>query len=289
MLKKSNRKILVGVISSALFSVSSVSLVLAEDNQTHNLMSGSGEPVLSNQEGNCVKTPVSPNDPNRPFEVCGDVRDSDGDGVFDDKDECPNTPKDAKVDERGCPDSDNDGVADDKDDCPNNTPEEISAGVDSRGCPRDSDGDGVPDYRDRCPNTPRGQVVRADGCAESDVRSVDVSTLSADVSFAVNKSDLRSEARQILDEKAAQIIQLNDVIFDVIVVGHTDSTGSNKYNQSLSERRAASVMNYLISKGVSASVIKAHGEGEDRPIASNNTKDGRAKNRRVEISVRKIQ
>jgi len=261
MLKKSNRKILVGLISTVLFSMASVSI--ADEDQTHNLMSGSGDPVLSTQEGNCVKTPVSPNDPNKPFEVCGDVT----------------TP----------PDSDNDGVPDKDDDCPNNTPEEISAGVDSRGCPRDTDGDGVPDYRDRCPNTPRGAVVRADGCAESDVRSVDVSTLAADVSFDVNKSDLRPEARQILDAKAVQIMQLNDVIFDVIIVGHTDSTGSNQYNQGLSERRAASVMNYLISKGVSPSVIKAHGEGEDHPIASNNTREGRAKNRRVEISVRKIQ
>ena len=288
MLKKSNRKILVGVVSSALFSVASVSL-LADENRTHNLINGSGDPVLSGQEGQCVKTPVSPNDPNRPFEVCGDIADSDGDGVYDDKDECPNTPKGEKVDERGCHDSDNDGVPNDRDDCPNNTPEEISAGVDSRGCPKDTDGDGVPDYRDRCPNSPPGSKVRADGCAEGDVRSVDVSTLSADVSFAVNKSDLRPEARQILDAKAAQIIQLNDVVYDVIVVGHTDSTGSRAYNQGLSERRAASVMNYLISKGVSASVIKAHGEGEDRPIASNKTRAGRAQNRRVEISVRKIQ
>jgi len=289
MLKKTNRKFLVGIISSALFSMASTPLIAADDDRTHNLISGSGDPVLSGQKGNCVKTPVSPNDPNRPFELCGDVSDSDGDGVYDDKDECPNTPKGAKVDERGCPDSDNDGVPDDRDDCPNNTPEEISAGVDSRGCPKDSDGDGVPDYRDRCPNSPPGAVVRADGCSEGDVRSVDVSTLSADVSFDVNKSDLRHEARQILDAKAAQIMQLNDVIFDVIIVGHTDSTGSNSYNQGLSERRAASVMNYLINQGVSPSVIKAHGEGEENPIASNNTREGRAKNRRVEISVRKIQ
>ncbi len=89
-------------------------------------------------------------------------KDSDGDGVYDNVDQCPNTPKGVKVDATGCPiDSDKDGVPDYKDHCPD-TP--LGVKVDENGCPLDSDGDGVPDYKDKCPNTPAGTKVDENGC-----------------------------------------------------------------------------------------------------------------------------
>ena len=96
------------------------------------------------------------------FHLGGTAKDSDHDGVPDDKDACPNTPLGAVVDKRGCPiDSDGDGVPDGIDQCPN-TPK--GATVDAKGCPTDSDGDGVPDGIDQCPNTPKGATVDAKGC-----------------------------------------------------------------------------------------------------------------------------
>ena len=90
------------------------------------------------------------------------IKDADGDGIADNKDKCPNTPKGVKVDAFGCPiDTDGDGVADYLDKCPD-TP--AGAAVDASGCPLDSDGDGVPDYLDKCPNTPAGVAVDAKGC-----------------------------------------------------------------------------------------------------------------------------
>jgi OmpA-OmpF porin, OOP family len=96
------------------------------------------------------------------FHLGGPPKDSDHDGVPDDKDLCPDTPRGATVDVHGCPmDSDHDGVPDGIDQCPN-TP--LGAKVDAKGCPIDSDGDGVPDGIDQCPNTPKGAVVDAKGC-----------------------------------------------------------------------------------------------------------------------------
>jgi OmpA-OmpF porin, OOP family len=94
------------------------------------------------------------------------TEDSDGDGVEDSKDQCPNTPPGVAVDATGCPlDSDKDGVPDYQDKCPN-TPKGVA--VDQNGCPLDSDGDGVPDKFDQCPNTPPGVKVDAHGCPDSD-------------------------------------------------------------------------------------------------------------------------
>jgi len=199
--------------------------------------------------------------------------DSDGDGVPDYQDKCPNTPAGVKVDSSGCPlDSDGDGVPDYQDKCPN-TPAGVK--VDSSGCPLDSDGDGVPDYKDQCPGTPPGVKVNQLGCPEREP------IILKGVNFAFDSAELTPESHTILDGVAGILTKHPDL--KVTIAGHTDSIGTAAYNKKLSQRRAESVMNYLISRGVNPANLTAVGFGEERPIASNDTAEGRAKNRRVEL------
>jgi OOP family OmpA-OmpF porin len=196
--------------------------------------------------------------------------DSDGDGVPDCKDKCPDTPKGVAVDSKGCPlDSDGDGVPDYLDKCPK-TPKGVA--VDSKGCPLDSDGDGVPDYLDKCPGTLKGVPVNVDGCF----------TLKG-LHFDTDKAELKTGLGYFkeLDLVADVLIKNPDVKGEV--QGHTDNVGSAEYNQNLSERRAASVKEYLVSKGIAAERLEVKGYGLTMPIASNDTKEGRAKNRRVQL------
>ena len=210
--------------------------------------------------------------------ICGAnaaAADEDGDGVPNDRDKCPKTPAGVKVFSNGCPlDSDADGVPDYLDKCPN-TPR--GAEVNADGCPIDSDGDGVPDGIDQCPGTEPGTKVEADGCPPMG----GVMMTIEDVNFAFDSARLRPEAFAILD-RAWQAMQAN-MSLNVKLVGHTDSIGPEAYNQGLSERRAKSVMDYLLKNGVAASRMTMMGRGESQPIASNATREGRAQNRRVEI------
>ncbi|MEE9530682.1 MAG: OmpA family protein [Syntrophobacteria bacterium] len=195
--------------------------------------------------------------------------DSDGDGVVDEVDKCPNTPRGITVNARGCPpDSDGDGVPDYLDQCPG-TP--LGVAVDNSGCPFDSDGDGVADHLDKCPNTPKGATVNEAGCW----------SLQATTLYDSNSSYIRTEAYPLLDE-VASILEKNPEM-EVEVQGHTDNTGSAKYNQWLSEKRAQKVEDYLVSKGVDPSRLEAKGYGLTQPVASNATGEGRAQNRRVEL------
>jgi OOP family OmpA-OmpF porin len=177
-------------------------------------------------------------------------------------------------------DSDGDGVPDIKDDCPN-TPR--GATVDARGCPHDSDGDGVWDGIDQCPNTPRGTEVDAKGCPikkalfEPEKRKL----ILEGVNFEFDRAKLLPESYAVLDRVAASLKDWPEI--RVEVGGYTDSKGSDGYNRRLSERRAQAVRDYLISKGIGASRLSAKGYGESDPIASNDTEAGRAKNRRVEL------
>ena len=108
-------------------------------------------------------------------------------------------------------------------------------------------------------------------------------TLAADVLFDFDKSILKTEGKNKLDDLATKVKAINLEV--VIAIGHTDSIGSDAYNQKLSVRRAESVKAYLVSKGVEPNRIYTEGKGEKQPVASNKTKDGRQKNRRVEIEV----
>jgi len=173
-------------------------------------------------------------------------------------------------------DSDGDGVTDDLDQCPN-TP--AGAAVDARGCELDSDGDGVVDSKDKCPNTPAGTEVDADGCAIVVVINLE------GVNFRTNSADLVDGAAGILDEQAATLAANTGIAIEV--AGHTDADGAADYNQQLSQKRAEAVRDYLIGKGVAAERISAAGYGESEPVASNDTREGKAQNRRVELRIQK--
>jgi len=106
-------------------------------------------------------------------------------------------------------------------------------------------------------------------------------TLAADVLFDFDKAVLKPEGKSKLDDLAGKVKAINLEV--VIAIGHTDSIGSDAYNQKLSVRRAEAVKAYMVSKGVEPNRIYTEGKGEKQPVASNKTKEGRQKNRRVEI------
>ncbi len=193
--------------------------------------------------------------------------DSDGDGVYDHVDQCPNTPQGVAVDGSGCPmDSDGDGVYDDLDKCPD-TPKEAT--VDAVGCPLDSDGDGVFDYLDKCPDTPKGATVDETGCW----------AFGGEIFFDFDKSELKPAACPLLKE-FVNILEKNPEM-RVEIQGHTDSEGDEVYNQTLSEKRAMAVKAYLVKQGINSNRLETKGYGSSNPITSNDTKEGRHKNRRV--------
>ncbi len=198
--------------------------------------------------------------------------DTDGDGVTDDLDQCPDTPKGAPVDAKGCPlDSDGDGVFDYLDQCPD-TPK--GAPVDAKGCPLDSDGDGVFDYLDQCPGTPKGTLVDDKGCELK---------LTLHINFDFDKAVIKPEFKGELD-KAAAFVRANSNVPFIVLTGHTDSKGKDAYNMKLSQRRANAVRQALITNyGLDATKLKAKGMGETQPVATNDTEEGRYQNRRVEL------
>lgn len=184
----------------------------------------------------------------------------------------------------GSPDSDGDGVPDDADLCPN-TPRGVK--VDSKGCPVDSDGDGVPDAIDKCPGTPKGVRVDSSGCPKGDTGE-GPNRRFEDVHFEFDKSDLTDYARAILDNASKAIGGLSQKYpsLKVDVSGHTDWIGTDAYNQALSERRANSVKQYMVRKGVDSRRINTYAYGESKPVATNETDEGRAQNRRAEVRTR---
>jgi outer membrane protein OmpA-like peptidoglycan-associated protein len=212
---------------------------------------------------------------------CSLPKDADGDGVLDDADGCADTPKGEKVDEKGCPlpkDADGDGVTDDVDACADSP---AGQPVDAKGCPQDGDGDGVNDAADRCPSTPSGVEVDAEGCQVL-FQPTKKTLILEGVTFETGKSTLTPESETILKGVAESLVA-NDSI-RVQVTGHTDNTGSLALNRRLSRARADAVRTYLISGGVAESRLTARGFGPDQPIASNKTAEGRAQNRRVELT-----
>lgn len=144
----------------------------------------------------------------------------------------------------------------------------------------DSDKDGVVDGVDQCPNTLEGLEVNSVGCVETDKAQ---SVILQGVTFEFDSARLTPNARSILVQAADAL--KGQPGLKVELAGHTDSVGSEAYNQQLSQRRAESVRNYLLDLGVDPDQLTAVGYGESRPIRSNDTEQGRERNRRVEFNV----
>ncbi len=251
---------------------------------------------VSDRKDKCPGTP-----PGVAVDEDGCPLDRDGDGVPDYKDDCPDEPGDPKF--NGCPDRDGDGIADKDDDCP-----DVPGLAKFKGCP-DTDEDGVPDPQDKCPNTPKGCPVDANGCPlDSDGDGVidcedkcpteagpasnngcpDWQDLSLEnILFDFDKSDLKSAGKDELDGLANTLNSAKE--YDIEVGGHTDNIGTEAYNMKLSERRAQSVVKYLLMKGVNNAYIVEHYYGESKPAVPNTSIQNRQKNRRVEFEVAKVR
>jgi outer membrane protein OmpA-like peptidoglycan-associated protein len=234
--------------------------------------------------------------------------DSDGDGIKDKRDKCPGTPPGAIVDKSGCPiDTDHDGVVDGIDECPR-TPRmavgfvdmfgcQIDADfdgvpdyrdtcrasltgvvVDDYGCPVDSDGDGVYDGRDDCPDTPPGIEVDGRGCM--DIAFLN-DTLRIHIEYQSGSFEVDVRTRERLQPLIRKLKILTDV--RIKILGYTDNVGPAEANQSLSQKRANRMRDWLAGEGIERERMTPIGKGETNFIASNQTADGRAKNRRIEL------
>ena len=223
----------------------------------------------------CPDTPAGVSVTSRGCEIQRIEDDNDNDRVPNSRDDCPNTPAGSPVDPRGCSlDSDMDGVPTDRDRCPGSRP---GADVNEFGCENDNDNDKVADHHDRCLDTRPGVKVDVYGCEIRDIISL------PGVNFQTG-SDLLAPGAEDLIEIAAQTLNQNPSIL-IEVAGHTDSQGNDVNNLGLSDRRAKTVYDYLFLYGVDPDRMTFKGYGESEPIADNSTAEGRAINRRVELRV----
>jgi outer membrane protein OmpA-like peptidoglycan-associated protein len=203
--------------------------------------------------------------------------DRDGDGILDADDKCPDQPGPATT--HGCPDGDKDGVADKDDKCP-----ALVGTVENHGCPADSDKDGVADIDDQCPSVPGDPANK--GCPVYKAVKVtnDRIELSEKIFFAFDKTEILPKSDGLLDEVVKALSDHANL--RVKILGHTDSSGTEKHNQELSEGRAGAVRDYLVSHGIDAArIVEARGYGSSQPIDTNKTLEGRENNRRVEFLI----
>ncbi len=246
-------------------------------------------------------SPVTPPAPPAPV-----VTDRDGDGVLDVNDKCPDVAGLASL--QGCPDRDRDGIADAEDKCP-----DVAGLARYQGCPvPDTDGDGVNDELDKCPTV--AGLARYQGCPipDTDGDGVNdeedkcinekgpasnfgcpvigediikrVKLAAENIFFATGKATLLPKSYPKLKDMVA--ILNENTSFKLQIDGHTDIVGDDAANQTLSEQRAAAVKDYLVSQGIAENRISSAGYGETKPVADNNTAAGKARNRRVEMTVR---
>lgn len=206
------------------------------------------------------------------------VPDTDKDGINDDNDKCPTVPGLAKYEGCPVPDTDKDGINDEEDKCPT-----VPGVARYQGCPvPDTDKDGINDEEDKCPTEPG--VPAQQGCPEiTEQVTKTVAMAAKNVYFETASTKLRAQSFPKLDE-LVKVLKENPSL-KLKIDGHTDNVGQDDYNMKLSDGRAASVKNYLISKGIDASRLESEGFGETKPVDTNNTAKGRQNNRRVEMKV----
>jgi OmpA-OmpF porin, OOP family len=224
----------------------------------------------------------------------GDVNDRDGDRIPDDLDKCPDDPEDYDQfeDDDGCPDPDNDAdkILDVDDLCPNE-PEDVDGFEDTDGCPDlDNDRDRIPDKLDKCPNEPEvyNGFQDDDGCPDRGVatRVEDGIVVLEAIQFEYDQAVIKQSSFYILDAVVATMNGNPDIAL-LEVQGHTDERGDDAYNLDLSERRAAAVMQYLVTHGVAAKRLDSHGYGETQPLDKRHNDAAWTKNRRVDFVLRK--
>ncbi|HCS20691.1 MAG TPA: hypothetical protein DIW47_09060 [Bacteroidetes bacterium] len=236
--------------------------------------------------------------------------DTDGDGIIDEKDSCPEQA--GPIETNGCPDRDKDGILDHMDECP-----DVFGLAELNGCP-DRDGDGISDNLDKCPDVPG--IVRFSGCPDTDgdgvpdhvdlcpmeigtvenngcpkvVEKIDILEIPEEeqeilkvafdnLEFAIGSAEISSGSFASLD----QLVELMNKRpeYRIYIAGHTDNTGNAKKNEQLSLDRANAVRDYLAAKGINPTRIKTEGFGASRPVDTNDSPEGRQKNRRVEFRV----
>lgn len=225
---------------------------------------------IKDDEDACPEVPGS-----REYQGCPD---KDADGVFDFLDACPEVagPKE----NNGCPwpDTDGDGLLDKDDDCPT-----LAGPKTNKGCPiKDTDSDGTVDKDDDCPNTPGPKDNKGCPVIEQEIIEV-LKTAFDNLEFETAKDIIKEESKPSLDELAAVLLKKST--WKLEIAGHTDNVGDDDKNLVLSKKRAESLKNYLVSKGVEATRLTTLFFGETKPIADNNTPEGRKKNRRVEMKI----
>ncbi len=220
------------------------------------------------------------------------LRDRDGDGVFDHEDQCPAEARGTQPDptRNGCPasDRDSDGVFDHEDQCPTEA-RGVLRDPARNGCPlADSDQDLVPDVADACPRAagvPSSDASR-NGCPSQLVTVGDGQIrIRQQINFATNRDKIKRDSTAVL-EAVADVLRSAPHLRHVVVEGHTDNRSTPERNQSLSERRARAVVRWLTTRGgIDGARLEARGFGQTRPLASNDTDEGRAQNRRVEFHI----
>ena len=214
--------------------------------------------------------------------------DDDDDGIPNNVDGCPDQAedKDGIEDTDGCPearepDRDEDGVPDKIDQCP-----DVKGPAELDGCP-DKDGDQIPDNVDKCPDVPGTPELQ--GCPppeeeEEVVLESERIRINNQILFEFGSDRIDPRSFKLLDE-VASVLSKNPDVGPVLIEGHTDNVGSREANMILPKRRARAVEKYLESKGISAKRLRSEGYGFDKPLATNDTPLGRAKNRRTEFKL----
>ncbi|MEZ4978091.1 MAG: DUF5723 family protein [Chitinophagales bacterium] len=202
--------------------------------------------------------------------------DTDEDGIMDSKDDCPEV---AGIEAfNGCPDTDGDGIKDNEDDCPN-----LAGPKENKGCPyADDDKDGVINLEDECPQTPGPKENKGCPIIEKEVEEA-LDLAFKNLEFESGKAIIKKSSYASLETLAKIMVDHKDYL--LLIEGHTDNVGNDDSNMKLSQSRADAVKTFLIEKGVNLARINTKAFGETKPIASNDTAEGRQLNRRVELTI----